>query len=343
MNTTNKNYRITRRDALRTLAQLPFATLGLSIPGSTVVPARYGDALAYCTAALEGCWALWGSSDSGDIRLAFQSVSSYLPILKTIMKDSAVYREEALYLAAQYALLRTLLGRVCIGLTESMLYAEDAKILCKETGDISLQLSAYTVLGWSYFYSGKYTQAQVVMQKGEAVLLHTQRAQHVPSLPSHKAGSFYSCYALVQTRNGQSPDKALGIATDSEPGERFTRSTQLREAALICCLHGDHMQALKWLEKRIDLETLAPRYPQNERGRLETINILVRSLLKSKERDMERIIHHWTIAIEGANALGHELAFNQAIANFEGLEYAFPDEKRIQDLRPLAVHWNTAM
>ncbi len=54
---------------------------------------------------------------------------------------------------------------------------------------------------------------------------------------------------------------------------------------------------------------------------------------------MEKIIHHWTAAIESARAMKHELGFNQAIANFEGMEYAFPGEKRIQDLRPLTVHW----
>jgi transcriptional regulator with XRE-family HTH domain len=351
MNTSNKNYQITRREAIRALARLPMITLGLTIPGTIVQMNRYGDALAHCAAAFEGCWELWQGNNTSDILLAFQYVSKYLPLLKTIARDSSLYRKDALHLAAQYAVLQTLLGRVCVGLTEATWYAKEAVALSKETDDIALRLRTYVVLGHSYVYVREYALARAAMQEGESVLQRYQHRSNIPPLPSSVIGNFYSAYALVQAKNGECPDSALGIATGSAPSNgsisfmgitqntHFTQNTQIREASLICCSKGDQTQAMKWIEKRIDSKTLVPRVSQNERGRMEMINILTLSLLKSKERDMEQIIHHWTAAIEGTKALKHELGFSQAVANFEAMEYTFPGEKRIVELRDHIVHW----
>src|SRR5579884_4134334 len=41
VNSSNKNYQITRREAISTLASLPLATLALTMPGSTVQPTQY--------------------------------------------------------------------------------------------------------------------------------------------------------------------------------------------------------------------------------------------------------------------------------------------------------------
>lgn len=344
MNPT-KNDQISRRGLIETLARLPMLSLGLSVPGKIVPSARYGDAIASCATALEGCWELYRSSDANDILLAFQCVSKYLPILKTIANDSAGYRRETLDLATQYTLLKALLGWNCTEMTEATVFAKDAVALSKATGDISLQLSAYRTLARRYFDDRKYVLAQVTIQEGEGTLKEYQKISNMPPVPSNIAGWFYSTYALVQTKNGESPDYALGVAIDSETDSPsnalkvFTPSTQAREAALICYSNGDQAQAMKWIAKRIDPETLVPRIPQTEWGRVETINVLVRSLIRSKERDMEKVVHHWTAGSEGARALKHEQAFSQAVANFEALEDAFPGEKRIQELRPLTVHW----
>jgi hypothetical protein len=346
MNATNKNYQITRREAIGALAKLPMITLGLTIPGAVVQPKRYGDALEHCAVALEGCSELYWSNDASDILLAFQYVSKYLPILKTIAQDSSAPRCEALDLAARYALLKALLGSNCIRMTEETTsYSKDAVALCNMAGDISLQLNAYRTLARRYFDNKNYMMAHRTIQEGECVLKDYQKMSDVPKLSSSVTGWFYSTYALVQTKSGEAPDVALGIATDSESSSTpttsmlFTESTRLREAALICCYHGDQEQAMRWLAQRMDLETLAPRIPQSEFGRIEAINILTLSMLKSKERDMEKIIHHWTAGIEGAKTLRHEHGFSEAVANFEAMEFVWPGEKRIKNLRTLIVHW----
>jgi transcriptional regulator with XRE-family HTH domain len=198
MDTTNKNDQITRRTTLEMLAQLPLASLGLSLSGSSIKPAYYGDALVYCAAASEACWGLFRSSNAGDVQQAFQSVSMYLPILKTVARDSTVYRREALDLAARYALLQTLLGWDCSSSTETISYANDAVTLSKLTGDILLQLSAYIKLAWAYFFDNKGTQALRTMQEGEDILKNYQKSPGFPPLPSSIIGGFHSTYALIK-------------------------------------------------------------------------------------------------------------------------------------------------
>src|SRR5579884_443711 len=143
MNSNNKNYQITRREAISTLASLPLATLGLTIPGSTVQPTQYAMAMAHCSASLEACWQLGKSNEPSDILLAFKRVSQYLPILETIANNASQYRQEALDLAARYALVKTCLGWHRTGPLATVQYANDALLLSQETEDISLELSAY--------------------------------------------------------------------------------------------------------------------------------------------------------------------------------------------------------
>jgi hypothetical protein len=121
---------------------------------------------------------------------------------------------------------------------------------------------------------------------------------------------------------------------------QFTCSVQLLEAAWICSSKGDPAQTMLYLGKRIDLETLAPLVPQSEQGRIEAINILTRSLLQSKERDMEGVITAWTAGIKGAKALKSEGRYVDAIANFEIMRVIYAGERRIDELLPLTKHWS---
>lgn len=345
MNTDDKGYPETRREAIRSLARLAFVTLGLSIPNNTIKPERYGDALTYCAAALEGCEELYWSDDPEDVQQAFLYTSMYLPILKMIAKASATYRGEALGLATRYALLKAKLGWECTGMTETLSYAKEAVALSKETGDTLLQLSAYIKLAWGYFYDQKYHLAWATIQEGESILRRYQQMSNMPALPSSVIGSFYSAYAITQTKNGQSPDRALGIALDSAPSTHpvafmdFSRHAQLKEAAQICYYNGDQEQAMIHLEKKIDPETLVPRIPQSEVGRINTIHILLLSMLKSQERDIDKIIHHWKEGMQGAKAAKSEGSFRKFAAIYEAMEFAWPGEQRVLKSREHIVHW----
>jgi len=225
-------------------------------------------------------------------------------------------------------------------------YAEKALTFCEETGDILLQLSAYTKLGWAYFRGRRYTQAYKIMQKGESVLQSHQRKKNKLPLPTGMIGKFNSGYALVQASIGISPDRALGIATDSEPLNgrialaEFTPTTKWLEAARICCTKGDYKQTQVWLEKRINWETLSPVIPQTERGRIEAINIMTNALLQSPRRDLGKIITTWRVGIEGAKAYKNEIMYQEAVANFEVMKVLYPGEQAVMKLAPLTEHWS---
>jgi tetratricopeptide (TPR) repeat protein len=256
MNTSNKNYQMTRREALCSLATLPLMTFGLTTPGKAVQPAQYGSALAQCTASLEACWELYRSSDASDTSLAFQSVSKYLPILETIARNTSQYRKEALDLAVHYALLKTALSWHCAGLTETLQYAKDAVALSKETGDILLQLSSYSKLAWTYLYVKKYGAALATAQEAQVLL-----EQSATPLPPGIRGGIYSTLALMQANNGKQPDAAVRKATEVDPGNEcyafmeFTRSNLPMEVGLIYCHQGNQTKAMEALETIIDPTT----------------------------------------------------------------------------------------
>lgn len=160
-------------------------------------------------------------------------------------------------------------------------------------------------------------------------------------------GNFYSSYALIQTKAGISPARALGKALDSEPLSgrvalvEFTVSSQWNEVAEIYCSNNDPAQAMKWIERRIDRGTLAPRpgVTQSENGRIRAINILTTAWLQSEDRDMGKIIEAWTKAMEGANALKNESRYQEAMDNLTIMQELWRGEQAIGDLIPMTAHW----
>jgi len=335
----------TRREALRMLASLPMTTLGTT---STLLSRHYDEMLRHCTAALEACWHLYRSSDPIGTQHAFGCVCTYVPLLERIAHDSDHCRKAALNLATHYAILQTLLGWNAIGAKESIIYAQKARDLSKETGDILLQLSAYCKLNYTCLLSKNFAGAWKAMLEGEYVLKEYQREKNRTPLSSGIIGNFYSSYSIAQVDNGINPDNALGIASDSEPllenvaFMEFTQFDQWWEAARACNSKGDPKQAIRWLEKLIDLETFAPRpgVPQSEGGRITAINTLTYSLLQLENRDLEYIIKTWITGIEGAKERRAEERYRKAIANFEIMKVLYPGEQTIMQLVPLTEHWS---
>jgi transcriptional regulator with XRE-family HTH domain len=345
MNTNDKNYQITRREALSLLATLPMITLNLSTPRRTLLPAQYGNALAHCAVGLEACWEMSKSSEASDITLAFQSASAYIPILEAIANNASLYRQDALDLAARYALVKTFLGWQCAGPAATISYAKDAVTRGKETGDISLQLSACSKLAWAYFHDKKYKLALLAAQEAEAILQRYSRTPYAEPLHPCIRGGTYSTLALMQATCRQSPDTALGKVLEVDPGNEsyafmdFKRSNLFLEVGWTYCYQGDRVKSMEWLTKRVDPETLSCKMPQSELGRIATINTMALSSLKAKDRDIEQTTHLWVAGIEGAKSLKSEQRFTDAVATYELMEVVWPGERRITDLRDHVVHW----
>ena len=342
MNSTNPDYQLTRRTALLELASLPLVALGRN---QTLSTRHYEEILRYCTAALEGCWQLYRDSDPVGTQHAFECCSTYVPLLEHIAHDSGRHQKQALDLAAQYAILKTMLGWGHVKNSEAVDFALNALLLSNETGNISLQLSARTKLNWSYLRSRQYIKSWETIQEGEHILKAYQRRKKGPTVPSGMIGNFYSGYSMAQIRNGIDPDAALGIAINSEPIKghiafvEFTEPEQAWEAAWTYCAKGDSKQAMIWLERLIDLETLNVHpgiAPSESEG---AANILTQALLQSSGQDMKHIVRAWKAGMNEAQTLKHERLYEEAMINLEVMRSLWRGEDVIRKLMPLTSHW----
>jgi transcriptional regulator with XRE-family HTH domain/tetratricopeptide (TPR) repeat protein len=347
MHANNKNYQITRREALCSLATRPLITLGLATPGQAVPATQYSQALAQCAASLEACWELRKSEDPGDRVLASRCATMYLPTLIAIACDTSQYRNEALDLATRYTLIKAFIARHSTNLVEAIQEGKQAIALSKETGDIPLQLYASESLAWSYLFARRYTLALTIMQETEALLRRAESLLKAQPFHLQIQSRTYSSLAIIQARNGLPLEHAVGKVMEIDPGDAsvsfldFKRSIMFLEMGAAYCYQGDQAKAMEWFEKRVDPETLDPRITQSELGRVETLNLMTLASLRGKNRDMERTLHWWMHGLQGSLLLRSEQRFAEALANYEFMEIAWPGEKRIASMRKYVVHWDT--
>lgn len=181
-------------------------------------------------------------------------------------------------------------------------------------------------------------------QQAKALMQQYLRASTQP-LHSCILGGTYSTLALMQAKNGRSPDTVLGMMAEVELGNEsyafmdFRQSNLPLEVGRTYCYQGDQAKAMSMLEQRVDSETLAPKISQSAIGRVETINVMALASLKAKDRDMHKVIHLWVATVEGAKTIKSEERFTEALATYELMETVWPDEPRIKNLRDHIVHW----
>jgi transcriptional regulator with XRE-family HTH domain len=349
MHSNDTHYQITRREAMGTLATLPLITFGLALPGREVATARVGELLAYSAASLEACWELYDRGEANELLLGFQCASRYLAVLTSIGQASPQQRQEALRLATQYALLKTLLSRHCTGIAATTQYAREAIALSQETGDLPLQLSAFTKLTWTYLYEKDDRQALIAAQDAQAALERFEQQQSGEPLPPCIRGSVYSALALAQARNRLPSDRALAMAMERDPGSEvhaymdFTRTSMLLEAGWVYCAQDHYARAMEILERRVDPQTFLPRMAGvSEIGRVETLNLMAFSASHAQDRDLEHTLHFWQAAAKGAKTLRSDTLFAQARTTYEHLAAVWPGEPRVRNLRDHLVHWSKA-
>ena len=114
------------------------------------------------------------ASDAKDLALAYRCAANYISLLTPIIENSSLYRQEAAEVATQYALLKTILGWHCTGLSETIQYAKDAVELIQASDGVSFVLSAYSKLAWAYFYDKKYKSALLTAQEAQFLLEETK-------------------------------------------------------------------------------------------------------------------------------------------------------------------------
>jgi hypothetical protein len=88
------------------------------------------------------------------------------------------------------------------------------------------------------------------------------------------------------------------------------------------------------LEQRVDPETFAPCMPGvTEVGRVETLNLMALSSLKTKSRELARTLRYWKAALDGAKALHSNLLFEYASMTYEHMATVWPGEQLLWEMR----------
>jgi len=111
------------------------------------------------------------------------------------------------------------------------------------------------------------------------------------------------------------------------------------QAAALALEDGLTHAYLGMLEKAQDsLNQVIDKAPP-ERTRILAYNSHVLALLKSSGRNMEQTVTTWVAAMQGATTLRSEQRWQEAMENYGIMQALWPGERRIEELRDLAVHW----
>ncbi|MBV9689940.1 MAG: hypothetical protein JO202_09535, partial [Ktedonobacteraceae bacterium] len=304
------------------------------------------DILTQCAAGIAACWHLSKSAEGSDLALAFRCVSGYLPTLKAIVKDSSQYRKAAATLAGQCALLQTILGLHLQGLKEAEQYAQEAVTYSKEAQDIPLLVSALDYAAWMHYFAKHSQQALRLIEQAIPLL---KQKPYGTALPPLLCADVYSTLAVMQAKNGRDGTTSLALAKEAlfappldEPcfvGIEYTTSDVFLEEGLFHYQQGEPDKAVNAFSQLVDPNTLAAKLPMPERVRIGALNDMARALLNNETKEMERVIHFWRAALEGAVKLQSEQRFSEVLVTYEIMESLWPREKRITELRDLVVHW----
>ena len=343
MNTNNKNYQITRREALCSLATLPMITLGLTTPGRTLQPAQYGTALAHCTASLEACRELSKSSEASDLALASKSILKYLPTLETIANNSSQYRKEAAELAAQGLFLKATLSVHLATPKEAINYAKQSILYGQESGNATLQIAALRRLAWIYYCDRQPKLALEAALEAQHVAETSKQAALSPPLQS----CVYGTSAKYQALNGRKDDAFVSLkhahqilSSSNEESSYYDEFRLIQDDGTTHYFSGKHTEAMDSFRQIIDENTLTSKIAaSSERSRIEVINYQTMTSLKLPKKDKELSVKLWTTGIQGAKAIQSEQRFNEAVLAYEIMEALWSTDKDIIDLRGLIVHW----
>jgi transcriptional regulator with XRE-family HTH domain len=339
MNAGHEDVVLTRREALRRLAMFPVVLSS----GATQQPLER--ILNACAAGITACEQL-SKREHEDISLAFSMLNTYLPVLKTIVKESSTHRKDAASLTAQAYLLRHILGLHIESPDVAIArgYAKLAVTYGEQSNDPSLQIATLKNLTWAYNHVKNYPQALRTIEQAKSLAERYQK-----SLPPTVTSRVYGTVAVIQVKNGIDPSYALDQAEAayslSPPGKYdlnamdFGYAQLMRDNGLAHYYQGKYNDALVAFARVIDPNDLTSKMPMPVRTYVELLNNQTMAALKSPDRDMEQVITCWKASVKGAVTLQSQQRFDEAYMAYEVMAGIWPKEKAIANLREHIIHW----
>jgi transcriptional regulator with XRE-family HTH domain/tetratricopeptide (TPR) repeat protein len=342
-NMDTKKAQMTRREALCDLVTISLVALNLtSFSQGATKTSHTEEVLSRCAAGIAASEELSKSNEYSDMTLAYDGVLEYSLVLKAIIKKGpSEYRQRTISLIAQCARVKALLSWHLEGAKEAILHGKEAVDFAHRAEDATLEIDTLSYLTWVYYYAQQYQEALNTNKHARSLLQK--------DTPVQLQSCIYSEAAIMQAaaegqRNSALLEKAatkfFSVAeSEHKTSGEFGKPELILNDGMAHYLWGDYDKALDSLGQLINVETLNAKMPLPGRSRIEGINIMTLSMLKSKERDMDKAIRFWTGAVTGAKNLRSEQRFNETRYIYDVFECVWPNEQRIKELRDHIVHW----
>jgi tetratricopeptide (TPR) repeat protein len=318
-----------RREIIAVVTGLPLATLGLeSVP---LLPVE--ELLPQAKASLLTAWKLARGSE---LAMAQAIVASYIPALLPLATQPSNYRGDTAKLLAQNHMLSGLMAMHLNDLDERELSCQHAVHYAEISGDLNLITAAHRWLGCTYYYQRDNTHAMQEYKHASAYLDDV-----LPLLRS----SVLVETAVIQARQKQKNEALHSLGQAQETF--FTESSEDQNllyighdigvlvlwTALTYYELGDYRRSLETL---LEIDGLQPKQPISERIRLQFLNH--QALAATRLNEMEQARTYIEAAAVGAIALGSKLRYTEAKNTYQIMEFIWPDEDRVQEIKSLFIH-----
>ncbi len=155
-----EEYRISRRQALITIAALP-TTLLLWKPGSVAAAPDPAEFLPQCAASITACWHLLKGDGLGAVE---QILPKFVPTLTDLALHPSAYQQEAGYLGAQANILQAILAMHQLNVVGRERYCRAAIKCGRVSGDNRLTAAALMYLGYTYSFCYRPQKPELAIQ-----------------------------------------------------------------------------------------------------------------------------------------------------------------------------------
>ncbi len=344
LETMDKNT-ISRREAMFALIGLPLALHHLS--PTNIVEEPTEEILRQCAAGITACQQLIKGSAT-EIAEASRALSSYLPSLKAIVKNSSKHRAVAARLVTQALIQKAGVAIHLYDSRKAVQYAEQAMFYASQSHDRIMGIAASSRLTWMMFGNN---QARLAMNQAIATVHLSKEAEaakvHVPAMMK---SALYGDSALYQSVNGE----RLHAEHDSRLANIYFQQARKDEPIYLAWdedllilfegrtlyFNGDAKGAYETIAQVIDPETLQLKTASFSKDtRPQALNFLTQASLKLPNKDKEHTLKLWEAGLEATLASHSEQRFSEVLTAYEMMSTLWSDDKHITELRQRIIHW----
>ncbi|HET8840984.1 MAG TPA: helix-turn-helix transcriptional regulator [Ktedonobacteraceae bacterium] len=315
---------VTRREFGLLLAGLPLAALALTDIPEELFP--------HCEANLTTAWKL---SRGKDLPLAQSIVQAYLPALRPLAERLSPYQKKAAELVAKSFMLNGLIEMHMVHLEAREQSCRQAVKYAEISENIDLIVAAYRWLGTTYYYHtfNDPVQALKAYQPAEGYLNRVRPILRSSFLINRAIG-----LARLQQRQEaltsleQSRELFFGEVSIDQ-NDLYTGAdigTEVLNSGKVYYALGDYQKSLDTL---LRIDGFRPKLPTSERHRLELL--IHQTLAAAKLNDLEQATTYLEAAATGAVELDSRLRFSEARNAYQVLQFLWPNEMKVAELRPL--------